>query len=90
MSTFNLEVNIDVEVEYTLISKGRPATGPSYSCGGEPAEPPEFQIDRVMSNGVDIMLALSEDTLELLRDHANDDYSSHCDSDYEDSSDDDY
>lgn len=89
MSSFNIEIDIAVEVEYTCISKGRPESGPTYSCGGEPAEPPEFQIDRVMCNGVDILNALSEDTLELLRDHAADDYEDNG-PDYEDRSDDDY
>ena len=89
MSTFNIEVVLDVEVEYTCVSKGRPEQGPTYSCGGQPAEPPEFQIDRVMCNGVDILNALSEDTLELLRDHAADDYEDNG-PDYEDRSDDDY
>jgi len=89
MSTLNTDLCLDVEVEYTCISKGRPATGPTYDCGGQPAESPEFQLDRVMSNGVDIILALSEDTLELLRDHAADDYADQ-EPDYDDSSDDDY
>lgn len=89
MSTFNFDLNLDVEVEYTCISKGRPASGPTYSCAGEPAEPPEFQIDRVMCNGVDILNALSEDTLDLLRDQAADDYEDN-EPDYEDRSDDDY
>lgn len=89
MSTFNIELNLDVEVEYTCISKGRPASGPTYSCAGEPAEPPEFQIDRVMCNGVDILNALSEDTLDSLRDQAAEDYESD-EPDYEDRSDDDY
>jgi len=25
------------------VSPGRPQRGPTYSCGGEPAEPPEFE-----------------------------------------------
>lgn len=89
MSTFNTELTLDVEIEYTCISKGRPESGPTYDCGGQPAEPPEFQIDRVMCNGVDILLALSEDTLELLRDQAADDYADQ-DLDYDDLDDDDY
>jgi hypothetical protein len=87
MSTLNTSVDLDVEVEYTLISKGRPATGPTYSCGGEPAEGAEFQIDRVMSNGVDILLALSDDTLDLLREQVAEDYE--AEPDYEERDDDD-
>jgi len=90
MNTLNLEVCLDIEIEYTCISKGRPASGPTYDCGGTPAEGAEFQIDRVMSNGVDIMPALSEDTLELLRDHAADDYADQEPDYYDDGSDDDY
>jgi hypothetical protein len=89
MNTLNIEIDLDVEVEYTCISKGRPASGPTYSCGGELAEPPEFQIDRVMCNGIDILLALSEDTLELLRDHVADHYADQ-EPDYKDRDDDDY
>lgn len=37
----------EIFVEYTVTSWGAPATGPSYSCGGEPAEPPEIEIDRI-------------------------------------------
>lgn len=81
MSTLNTELNLDVEIEYTLISKGRPEQGPTYSCGGQPAEPPEFQIDRVMCNGVDILLALSEDTLDLLRNEVAEDYDAEPDCD---------
>jgi hypothetical protein len=89
MSTFPLEISLDVEIEYTCVSKGRPESGPTYSCGGQPAEPPEFEIDRVMCNGVDIRNALSDDTLELLRDYAADDWADHS-QDYDDRSDDDY
>jgi hypothetical protein len=89
MSTFPLEISLDVEIEYTCVSKGRPESGPTYDCGGQPAEPPEFEIDRVMCNGVDIRNALSDDTLDLLRDYAEDDYADR-EPDYDDRSDDDY
>lgn len=35
---------VDVEYSYT---PGRPATGPTYSCGGEPAEPAEIEINKL-------------------------------------------
>ena len=35
---------IPYEVEMIRTYKGRPATGPSYSSAGEPAEPPEFEV----------------------------------------------
>ena len=34
---------IDVEVEYDF-TPGRPERGPSYSSGGEPADPPEVEV----------------------------------------------
>jgi len=82
MSTLNIDICLDVEIEYTCISKGRPESGPTYSCGGEPAEAPEFQIDRVMYNGSDIMPILSEEIIadlleQVAEDYANDEPS--CD-----------
>lgn len=44
--TFTIEregEEIEVEVEFS-IRIGRPATGPSYACGGEPAEPDEVEV----------------------------------------------
>ena len=37
---------IACDVVYT-VTPGRPATGPSYSCGGTPAEPAEVEIQTV-------------------------------------------
>jgi hypothetical protein len=71
--TFNAELTLDCEIEYTCISKGYPATGPTYDCAGQPAEPAEFQI-RVMCNGRDITDILSDDQLEDLQDQAAEDY----------------
>ena len=34
-------------VEYTVTSWGAPESGPSYFSGGEPAEPPEIEIDKI-------------------------------------------
>lgn len=42
---------LTMEVEIKMTSKGYPATGPSYSSGGEPAEPPEFEIESITING---------------------------------------
>lgn len=74
MSTFNSEILLDCEVEYTCVSKGRPASGPTYSCAGEPAEGAEFEINRVMYNGTDIMSSLSEEDLDSLREQAAEEY----------------
>jgi hypothetical protein len=89
MSTLNTDICLDVEIEYTCISKGRPESGPTYSCGGEPAEAPEFQINRVMYNGSDIMPSLSEEILDDLLEQIAEDYANDEPS-YDDSSDDDY
>src|SRR5580704_2960752 len=40
------ELEVMAEIDFT-ITPGSPATGPSYSSGGEPAEPAEIEIDRV-------------------------------------------
>lgn len=37
----------EIYVEFTVTSWGAPATGPSYASGGDPAEPPEIEIDRI-------------------------------------------
>ena len=68
---FNTEVVLDCEVEYTYLTRGRPATGPTYDCGGQPAEAPEFDV-KVMANGHDITLMLTDDQLESLREEAAD------------------
>jgi len=36
-----------VEVDLVCTYAGCPATGPSYSCGGQPAEGPEFEVHGV-------------------------------------------
>ena len=42
---------ITMEFEVKMTSPGYPATGPSYSSGGEPAEPPEFDIETCSFEG---------------------------------------
>jgi hypothetical protein len=88
-SSLTTDICLEVEVEYTCVSKGRPESGPTYSCAGEPAEPPEFEIDRVMYNGTDIKSSLSDDLLEDLREQVAEDYANQ-EPDYEDRDDDDY
>ena len=41
--TYKIELEFEVKMTYA----GAPATGPSYSSGGEPAEPPEFEIENI-------------------------------------------
>jgi hypothetical protein len=50
----------DLIVNYT-ISPGRPATGPTYSCGGEPAEPDEADILSITLDGAPFTLTEEED-----------------------------
>lgn len=39
------DTEIEVEVEFTS-TPGCPEQGPTYSCGGQPAEPAEIEIQR--------------------------------------------
>lgn len=38
---------IEIEVEVKMTHPGYPATGPSYSSGGEPGAGPEFEIGTI-------------------------------------------
>ncbi len=40
--------DIDVKITFEVTNWGRPATGPSYSSGGEPAEGPEVDMVHVL------------------------------------------
>ena len=42
---------VEIEVEIDIVSKGYPATGPTYDSGGEPAEGPEFEIGSIIVGG---------------------------------------
>ena len=70
-----LELTLSYDIEYVCTSKGYPEQGPTYSCGGTPAEPPEFDI-KVMFNGVDIYNQLTESQQEEVYDHVRDDWES--------------
>lgn len=78
------EVALECEVEWDLISKGRPASGPTYSCAGEPAEPPEFEIT-VRCNGIDITSALSETQMDEIRNQVEEEYNTEPDFEPDDS-----
>jgi len=43
ISLLDQEILVDYEIHIT--SRGSPETGPSYSSGGEPAAPAEFDIE---------------------------------------------
>lgn len=60
----------DGEIRVTgTITAGYPATGPTYDCGGTPAEPPEiedfqaFAFDGTEIEDTDEILAALEDTI---------------------------
>lgn len=40
-----LDCDMTVTIDYTVTYRGRPALGPSYASGGEPAESPEWEVD---------------------------------------------
>jgi hypothetical protein len=57
-----LEQQFLVDFEVKITSIGYPAKGPSYASGGEPAEPPEYEI-----NVLKLYLPLiSENKLQLI------------------------
>ena len=65
---FDLEVS--VEGTYT---PGSPATGPTYSCGGTPADPPDFEIEcvtvQIGNETVDLTDALTDNQREAIINH---------------------
>jgi hypothetical protein len=40
-----LDTNLEVEYDFKITAHGCPERGPSYSSGGEPAEPAEFELE---------------------------------------------
>lgn len=57
----------EVRVTYSM-TPGRPEQGPTYACGGQPAEPPEIEIVSVKQNGKEVFL--SDDEMETLEQEA--------------------
>jgi hypothetical protein len=43
------------------VTPGRPETGPTYSCGGTPAEPDEVEIVSIKHNGQPVTLSDEEE-----------------------------
>jgi hypothetical protein len=58
---------IELVVTYSM-TPGRPEQGPTYACGGTPAEPPEVEIVSVKHNGQPFKL--TDDEEEALADEA--------------------
>jgi hypothetical protein len=50
---------IDVEITYNY-TPGRPARGPSYASGGEPADPPENEFVSATITGATLPTAIQE------------------------------
>lgn len=66
----------DVELVVTYsVTPGRPETGPTYSCGGTPAEPDEVEIVSIKHNGKPVTLSDAEEErlLEMAIGRAGDD-----------------
>lgn len=40
------DIEIMAQIDFTIIP-GNPATGPTYSCGGQPADPAEIEIHSI-------------------------------------------
>lgn len=49
---------VGVEVAVRMTAKGYPATGPTYSSGGEPGAGPEFETEEIYVDGEEV-----EDTI---------------------------
>lgn len=47
--------DVDVEVSYTVTYWGHPGTGPSLSHPGDPPEAPEFEIDKIVADGHELV-----------------------------------
>ena len=43
-----LGVDLVADVYYRVTSRGCPEQGPTYDSGGQPAEAPEWEIDRIL------------------------------------------
>lgn len=63
--------NLDVEYDFNITASGCGETGPTYSSGGEPAEPAEFEIEFLrLSRGV-TGLEAPEWLIDLIIQHLN-------------------
>lgn len=58
---------VDVEVAYNY-TPGRPARGPSYASGGEPADPPEIEFISAVLKGAKLDKALQDKLNEWAED----------------------
>jgi hypothetical protein len=82
----SIELTLNCDIEYTCTSEGSPEQGPTFACGGQPAEPPEFNI-KVLFNGEDITTKLSQSQYDEVLDVVKDDYSENEDQEYDDGGD---
>lgn len=68
-----LETNFEVTYDFNITAGGSPETGPSYSSGGEPAEPAEFDIEiielRLPNQNADVTLDVPKWLEEMLATH---------------------
>lgn len=57
-----LETAFEVEYDFDITAGGSPESGPSFSSGGEPAEPAEFDIEVL---GISVPKQPADVTLEM-------------------------
>lgn len=68
-----LTLELDVDVVVKQISKRLPAVSPSYSHGGLPPEPAQYEVIAVLLNGKNIKDDLSPKTLEYIQECVDED-----------------
>jgi hypothetical protein len=67
-----LENNFEVEFDFEITASGSPEIGPSFSSGGEPAEPAEFAIEILslcLLKSPELILEVSDWLKDLLVKH---------------------
>jgi hypothetical protein len=68
-----LDTNLEVEYDFEITAHGCPERGPSYSSGGEPAEPAEFELEvlgiEFPKQHADVHLELPEWLKDMLTSH---------------------
>ena len=48
------EEEVEITFEFSVTSWGNSGSGPSFSSPGEPPEPPEYEIDRILIEGEEV------------------------------------
>ena len=69
MPTHTYYFDSEEEMELNLVSPAQPATGPTYSCGGEPAYPSEWSVNFLTFLGVPVYKSPTDIALALWPDY---------------------